>query len=113
MMCRFNCGRLGTIAARGVHLRQVLVETPRPGISKPECRQHMKRRGLRAAVRDANANHYIVRSYLGVLNVNIEVAVLCKDAGVDKLEFWLILSPVLVFVDEIAVWKCSLGILIE
>ena len=87
--------------------------SPRPGVAIPQCRQHMKRRRVGAAIRDRYANHDVVRTGLGIFGAHIEVAVFIKDAGVDQLELRLVPVPATVLLDEPCIRELGLGILVE
>src|SRR6185503_7134147 len=56
-----------------------LVETPGPGVAKPDGGQKMKRRGVGAAVYCLDADQNIVRAGLGIFDEDIEIAVVVKD----------------------------------
>jgi len=60
------------------------VTGPAPGISKPERRQEVKHGRRRAAIRGRGANQNVVFRRLGILDRDIEEAILeIKDLGVE------------------------------
>ncbi len=66
-----------------------------------------------AAIRGRDLNQDVVRGRLGVFDLNIEIAVLVKGAGVGDFVFRLFLRPVTVRVDQLLVGIRPLRILIE
>ena len=62
----------------------------RPGVAEPEGGQHVER-GVGATVVDGDAAQDVVRAVLRVLDLDVEVAVVVEDPGVDQ--FVLRLEP--------------------
>ena len=60
---------------------------PRPGITKPECRQHPKRRSLRSGVLHADLHEQVVRAVLRIVDRDNPVARFIEDSCVDELIF--------------------------
>ena len=67
----------------------------------------------RAAIVNADLDQHIFGRCLGVLNENIEVAVLIEDAGVDQFVFRLAAAAFAIGRDEIVVRICRLRILVK
>src|SRR6266487_220171 len=65
----------------------VVVISPGPGITEPERGQHMQRRRAWTAIGSSDADEDILRIDFGILDRDIEVAVLCKGACVDQFIF--------------------------
>ena len=61
----------------------VLVVAQRPGIAKPELRQHLQRRGFGAAVVDGELNEQVLRAGLGVFDEHVEVAAFGENTGIE------------------------------
>jgi hypothetical protein len=58
---------------------------PGPLVAEPDSRQEVQVRRLRAAVGGTDADRNVLRSCLGVLHEDVEVAVLVEHAGVEQL----------------------------
>ena len=93
--------------------RPAFVETPRPGVAKPDRWQQVKRRGLGASIRGFDADQDIVGSGFGVFDEDIEVAVFIEDPGVDELEFEVALAAAAILFGKAGVRKFPLRILEE
>ena len=89
---------------RGIppEFRLALVETPGPGVAKPDGGQQMKRRRVRAAIDRLDADQDVVRSGLGVFDEDIEVAVVVEDTGVDQLELEIALAAPAILLEQAA-----------
>ena len=74
---------------RRAQLRTRRAVSPTPGVAKPDGRQQVERRRVRPAVDDRNAGQNVVGIVLGVLDEDIEIAVVVEDAGVHQFEFGL------------------------
>src|SRR5688572_24992828 len=73
---------------------------PRPRITKPDCRQKVQPGVFRTPVRDRDLDQYVFDVSLRVFDEDIEVAVVIEDAGIDKFELALLLTPVPVLLDQ-------------
>ena len=59
---------------------------PAPSVAEPDLRQDMNGRRIGSAVVDRDPHEHVVHVGLRVLDVDIEVAVVIENAGVDQLE---------------------------
>ena len=73
----------------------------------------MKGRGLRTAVVDRDLNQQVFRGRLGVLDEDVEVTILIEHAGIDQLVLEFVAAAFAVGLDEIAVWKRRLRVLVQ
>ena len=90
------------------------VGLPTPFIAKPGLRQRMDGGRLRAAVMDRHPHQQIVRPRLGVLDLDIEVAVIIEKAGIDQLEFHRRrTTATCIFIDQPLIGKRRLRQLVE
>src|SRR5213078_2404013 len=64
---------------------------PAPVISEPDLRQYMDRCLFGPAIVNGEPQEDILGTRLGILDIDIEVAVVVEDAGIDDLEFELLL----------------------
>ena len=64
---------------------------PGPAVAEPERRQNMKLGGIRPGVARADANADIIRRGLGVVRRDLPVSIAVEHAGVEQLEFRLVL----------------------
>src|SRR2546430_17676604 len=64
-----------------------LASVPAPGVPEPNRREQMERRRFRAAVFRAHANQNVMRVRLGVLELDIEIAVLSEGVRVPNFKF--------------------------
>jgi hypothetical protein len=69
--------------------------------------------GLGAAINGGDTHDDIARSFLGVFDEDVEVAVLVENAGVEQLVLGFAAAAALVLLDQIDVGKGGLRILIE
>src|SRR5262245_49303499 len=90
-----------------------MIAPPAPGIAEPQRREHLNRRGLRAAIAEAEADEDVFRLELGVLHHHVEIAPLVEDPGVDQLILHLAFAPPPVLLDQLMVRVCRLRVLIE
>src|SRR6266566_8569670 len=65
----------------------VVLIPPGPGIAEPERREHMQRRCFWTAICGSNTDEYILWIDFGILDGDIEVAILRKNACVDQFIF--------------------------
>ena len=73
--------------------RPSVIDAPGPGVAEPERRQQVDLGGFRRAVRDGDADGHVVDGGLGVLDVDIEVAVVIERARVGQLVLGFVLRP--------------------
>ena len=88
------------------------VRAPRPRVAKPQRREHVQRRGVGPAVVRGHQHEDVVVAGLGVLDHDVEVAVLVEHAGVEQLVLGLLLAAAPVGGDEIPVGVRALRILV-
>src|SRR2546430_15027166 len=91
--------------------RNALISTPGPGIAKPERRQEGQASWRRATIDGTNADQDILWSGLGILDEDIEIAVLSENPSIVKLIFRILSAPSGIFIDELLVGEGGLGIL--
>src|SRR5262249_33693080 len=86
---------------------------PRPGVAEPEVRQDVQRRGVGAAVvrRDADAD--VLGAGLGVLDDDVEVAIIGEDTGVEQFVLGLARGAAAGFGDAVGVGGSGLRVLVE
>ena len=100
----------------GSHLaerRLGLVRIPRPGIAEPERRQDAQPGRFRPAVVHRDADEDILGTGLRVFHEHVEIAAVVEDAGVEQLVFELVPRSVPVRVDEVAIGKLALRVLVQ
>src|SRR5438094_5444324 len=73
----------------------------------------MERCCIWAVIGSSDANKYIFWINLGILDSDIEVAVLCKDTGVDQLIFRLASSAATILRHQISMRESALRILVQ
>ena len=86
---------------------------PDPGIAKPEMRQKMQRRPLRAAVESLDADGDVFGRDLGVFDHDVEIAVIVEDARIKQLQLRSRAEPLFVFLDETGIGVLSLRVLVQ
>ena len=86
---------------------------PRPGVADPQGRQDLDGRVDRAAVGDGDAHQHVIGAGLGVLGLDVEVAVALEDARVRELELALVAAPAAVLLEELLIRESLLGVLVE
>ncbi len=86
---------------------------PVPGITEPQGGHQITLRRLGTSIDNADPRDHVVRIRLGVLNKDVEVAVLGEYTGVHELELGVIGSAPGALLDELLVGKSPLGILVE
>ena len=87
--------------------------SPGPGIAKPERRDHVERSRVGTAIAGRDSDHDVFRIGLRILDVDVEIAVVVKDAGVDQLVLCPLSLTALVLRHEIRVGEGPLRILVE
>ena len=88
-------------------------EAPRPGVAKPDRRQHVHGRGLGAAIENADADEDVVRRRLRVLGEDVEVAAVIKDPRVEELELGVAPGATPVLVEQLLVRELALRVLVQ
>src|SRR5579862_7298729 len=73
----------------------------------------MQRSGVRPAVGHGDADQDVVYLGLGILDEDIEVAVLIENAGVDQLKLRIGVAAAPVFIDQAGIGKLSLRIFVQ
>ena len=86
---------------------------PRPGVPKPQRRQQVQTRLLRAPVVHRHLHQHVLRRRFGVLDENVEIAVVVEDAGIEKLVFELATAARPVGGRQVGVWVGRLWVLVE
>ena len=86
---------------------------PRPDVSRPELRQDMQRRARGAAIMRRDPEQNVVGRDFRIFDLDVEIAVVVEDSGVDQLELALAESPCGVDRDESIVGKRGLRIFVE
>ena len=84
-----------------------------PGVAEPQRRQQVQRRRLRAAVVRGDPHQDVVVRRLGVLDHDVEVAVVVEDAGVEQLVLEVLLAAAAVRGHQVLVGERPLRILVE
>ena len=87
--------------------------SPGPRVAEPKVRQHVQRRGVGPAVVRRDPDRQVLRVGLGVLDEDIEVAIVLEYAGIEQLVLRVLSGAALVLLDELAVRKRRLRILVE
>ena len=82
-------------------------------IAKPNRWQKLQGGAIRSAVGDCDADDRVGGIDLAVLNLDIEVAVLGKDAGIDQFELGLGTVTGAVLIDQFLIRESLLGVLVE
>ena len=85
----------------------------RPVIPEPERRQEMQFCRLRSPVDCSDLHQDVFRTGLGILNKDIEIAVVIEDAGVEELILHLVPGALSVCLHKIVVGIGGLRILVE
>src|SRR5206468_1856971 len=86
---------------------------PGPGVAEPHLRQHVEARRHRTPVDDGDAPQHVLDVRFRVLNLDVEVAVVVEEPGVDQLELRVLTAAARVLVDELLVGIRGLRILVE
>ncbi len=96
---------MGGEHALAVHLQGGLgaVVAPRPGVAEPERRQQVQGRGVRPAVVRRDEHQDVVGRRLRVFDLDVEVAVIVEDPGVEQLVLEVGLAAMAVGLHEIVV----------
>ena len=91
----------------------VLLVTPVPQIAQPERGNQAELRLIGSAVDHANADQQVFRAGFGVINEDVEVAVVIKDAGLHQLVFGLITATAAVLFHQVLVGEFLLRVLVQ
>ena len=102
----------GGAVARGDRRRDDRIP-PRPRVAEPQRRQQMQRGRLRPAVVRGHAHDDVVVGDLRVFDLDVEVAPLVEDPGVQQLVLRVVLRPAAVRPDQIVIGVRALGVLVE
>ncbi len=86
---------------------------PAPGVSKPECWQHLALGWFRPTVYHSDLDQNVFLGRLGVLDENVKITVIFKYPGVQKFVFKIVESAPPVFSEQVCVRKLGLGILVK
>src|SRR5947209_17055480 len=84
--------------------------TARPDIAKPQVRQQMQGSSTGTAVERLDTDAVIFRRGLGILNHDVEIAVLIENAGVEQLELEALSITATVLGDQPGIGKFALRI---
>ena len=91
----------------------LLLVTPVPKIAQPQRGNQAQLGFISAAVDHANANEQVFRAGFGVINENVEVAVVIKNAGLNQLVFGLITTAPAVLLHQVLVGEFLLRVLVQ
>ena len=91
----------------------VLLVTPVPKIAQPQRGDQAQLGFLGTAVDHANADQQIFRAGFGVIDKDVEVAVVVKDAGLHQLVFGLITTAAAVLLHQVPVGEFLLRVLVQ
>ena len=86
---------------------------PRPGITEPELGQNVQHGAVRTAVGYGDPNENVVRRVLRVFRSDVEITILCENAGVDEFELGLELAAPTIFLHQPFVWVGGLRVFVE
>ena len=86
---------------------------PAPGVAVPQMRQDVQGRGRWAAIEGFDADGDVFLVDLGVLDDDVEVAVLVEDARIEQLVLGALAAAAAVFLRQQAVGKLGLRIFVE
>ena len=90
-----------------------VVASPRPRVPEPDRWQHVNRRRFVATVHDGDAAQDVFRGRLGILDEDVEVAMVREGAGVDQLVLRLAAAAAPVLLHEFRVRERPMRILVE
>ena len=100
-------------AANLLQVRPVGWPLPRPLVAEPERRQHVNLGRLRTAIVDCDLDQDVVGRLLGVLDEDVEIAILVEDARVEQLVFKFLPAAGTAGIDKVGVGKRRLRILVQ
>ena len=107
---------VGGLNGARCHLAQgwlAIVLTPGPGVPEPERRQQTKPGRFRPAIVHGDPDEHVFRAFLGVFHEHVEIAVVVKHARIEQLVLELLPRPSPVRLDQVAVGKLPLRILVQ
>src|SRR6266403_1470881 len=111
-MLKCKCGDLaGNVGLFYDRLGLALI--PGPGIAEPNDRNEMHRSSFGAAIVRGDANEDVFRRGFGILDDDIEVAVLVEDAGIQQLKLGIFFRTTTVFFLQLSIGKGALRILVK
>ncbi len=84
-----------------------------PSVPEPEVREDVQRGFLRAAVEGRDPDQQVIRRRLGILDKDVEVPVVVEDPRVEQFVFHLLAGAAAVRLDQIAIGKGRLGVLVK
>src|SRR5438046_2090898 len=91
----------------------MIVIPPDPGVAEPERGQHMQWRCMWTAICSTNADEDIFGIDFGILNGDIEVTILRKNAAIDQFVFGFTSSATTVLCHQFSVGEGMLRIFIQ
>ena len=86
---------------------------PAPGVAEPEVGEDVQRRGVGASIVGLDLDAEVFRCRLGVLDEDVEIAVLFEDARIEQLEFEVMRAASAVLLHEPTVGEFPLRVLVE
>ena len=86
---------------------------PGPRVAEPQGRQDVERCGVGSAVVRSDPDRQVLRIGLGVLDEDVEVAIAIEYPGVEQLVLRTLSGAALVVLDELAIRKRGLRVLVE
>src|SRR5579863_1778169 len=86
---------------------------PTPGVTKPNGRKYVQRCSLRAAVPCSNLNEDVFGRALSVLDEDVKITVVVKNAGVEKFIFGLLPRTASILCNQIVIGISALRIFVE
>src|SRR5271166_6095004 len=96
-----------------VQFGPMLRPSPGPGVSEPDRGQQSKAGCFRSAIRYRNFDENVLGAGLRVFHKYIEISIVVECACIEQFELCLILAALPVLLDQLAVGKRCLGILVE
>ncbi len=90
-----------------------IVQTPRPGVAKPDRRQQMQPCRLRASIVRGDPDEQVIGFRLGVFHEHIEVPVVVENAGIEQLVLEVLARAPLVGLDEVSIGILALGVFVQ
>ena len=109
----FGMVRLDLAGPDGGQQRPGMVRVPRPSVAEPDVRKQVQIGGLRTAVVRGHLHEDLLGVRLGVLDHDVEVAVVVEHASVDDLELAVVRPSVAIAFGQRLVRKLPLRILVE
>ncbi len=113
VLAQFMVGGLNGARRHLAEGRLAIVLTPGPGVPEPERRQQAKPGRFRPAIVHGDPDEHVFRAFLGVFHEHVEIAVVVKHARIEQLVLELLPRPSPVRLDQVAVGKLPLRILVQ